>query len=275
MIPRNISKEHLEKAIQEIDKEGIRKGRHSSTYDLIFNNKVYPPKLVISIANKYANGEELDSNLFGGGKGTSAFRLLEKEGFIIQEKNNSDKHMYSNQLRQFLKQAKTDNLKTKHFENSFRSLKVKVSFGQGVPARIPWISFLKKPFITSDGIYPVYLYYKDIGRLILAYGISETTVPKVEWEIKFPKTVKKYFKERGFEKPARYGKSFVFKVYDINNLPNDEALDDDLLRILSEYEKVTIDNMQKKNMETLKRAELDFQQILSDFKNQDLSLKNH
>ena len=69
MIPDNITKEHLEKAIEEIDRDGVRKGRHSSTYDLLHNGKSYPPKLVISIANKYANGSELNPNDFGGGKG--------------------------------------------------------------------------------------------------------------------------------------------------------------------------------------------------------------
>ena len=47
-------------------------------YDLKYNNKLYPPKLVISLANKYANGKELDHNLFSGGIGTKAFTLLEK-----------------------------------------------------------------------------------------------------------------------------------------------------------------------------------------------------
>ena len=35
----NKGKSKIEKAIQEIDKEGIRKGRHSSTYDLVYNGK--------------------------------------------------------------------------------------------------------------------------------------------------------------------------------------------------------------------------------------------
>ena len=51
MIPDNITKEHLEKAIEEIDKNGIRKGRQSSTYNLVHKGKYYPPKLIISIAN--------------------------------------------------------------------------------------------------------------------------------------------------------------------------------------------------------------------------------
>lgn len=93
MIPNNIKKEHIEKAIQEIDKKGIRKGLHSSTYDLKFNNKLYPPKLVISIANKFATGEELSYKIFNGGKDTPAFELLKKEGFEIIQKTDPIKSL--------------------------------------------------------------------------------------------------------------------------------------------------------------------------------------
>ncbi|OCB74002.1 WYL domain-containing protein [Flavobacterium crassostreae] len=78
-----IKKEDILSAIQEIDREGIRSGRHSSTYDLIHEGKHYPPKLVISIANRFATGGELDSSIFSGGVDTPAFQLLKKEGFEI------------------------------------------------------------------------------------------------------------------------------------------------------------------------------------------------
>ncbi|PIF63673.1 AAA family ATPase [Flavobacterium sp. 11] len=81
-----IKKEHILAAIKEIDKQGIRSGRHSSTYDVIHEDKPYPPKLVISIANRFATGEELDSNTFSGGIDTPAFQLLKKEGFEIVNK---------------------------------------------------------------------------------------------------------------------------------------------------------------------------------------------
>lgn len=81
-----ITKDHILSAIQEINEQGIRPGRHSSTYDLVYEGKLYPPKLVISIANKYATGEELDPNTFAGGKGTEAFKVLEKEGFTVVNK---------------------------------------------------------------------------------------------------------------------------------------------------------------------------------------------
>jgi 5-methylcytosine-specific restriction protein B len=89
VIPENITKEHLLKAIEEIDKEGIRKGRQSSTYDLIYNGKPYPPKLVLSIANKFPNGEELDHNSFWGGQDTPSFKKLESMGFAIEKKSKA------------------------------------------------------------------------------------------------------------------------------------------------------------------------------------------
>ena len=66
----------------------LRKGRASSTYDLLYNNVEYPPKLVISIANKFATGKELNPNDFEGGIGTPAFKLLEDFGFEIQKKRD-------------------------------------------------------------------------------------------------------------------------------------------------------------------------------------------
>ncbi len=91
MIPDNIQKEHIEKALAEIDQEGIRPGRHSSTYDLVHDGKHYPPKLVLSIANRYANGEELDPSSFSGGENTPAFNKLDDLGYDIVTKGNVEK----------------------------------------------------------------------------------------------------------------------------------------------------------------------------------------
>ena len=104
---------------------------------------------------------------------------------------------FFNQLEEFLTQAKTENLKTKHFSSEYLGTKVKVSFGQGYRARIPWISFLKEPNTTSKGIFPVYLYYKDYDILILAYGISETDKPEMEWNIDNKETIHEYFEKNG------------------------------------------------------------------------------
>lgn len=142
---------------------------------------------------------------------------------------------YYNQLIQFLKQAKTDNLKTKHYDSEYLGTDVKVSFGQGNTARIPWISFLKSPNTTSNGIYPVYLYYKDFDILILAYGISETNTPNSNWGIKNVKTIKDYFVENYSTKPKRYGASYIYKIYDINQLPDIAIIDNDLNKLINFY----------------------------------------
>jgi 5-methylcytosine-specific restriction enzyme B len=142
-----------------------------------------------------------------------------------------------NILNQFLAQAETENLKTADYPKRFEELKINVSFGQGFPARIPWISFTIQPNTTSKGVYPVYLYYKSIGKLILAYGISETSKPHLNWNLENPKTILEFFKEEGFEKPNRYGSSYILASYDIKNL-NEEELERDLAFIFSYYREI-------------------------------------
>ena len=82
MIPRSIGKEHILKAITEIDENGVRRGRESNRWLLKYNGKSYPPKYVISIANRYANNVELKN--FSGGPETNNF--LKRLGFSIIEK---------------------------------------------------------------------------------------------------------------------------------------------------------------------------------------------
>lgn len=145
---------------------------------------------------------------------------------------------YHSELVKFLKQAKTNNLKTKQFINEYNGLRVKVSFGQGVPANIPWITFLKPPHSTSHGIYPVYLLFKDEGLLVLAYGVSETNPPKEKWNVPGTITIEEFFRKKGLGKPFRYGGSFVFKYYDTKSLPKEEILNDDLNEIIENYKSI-------------------------------------
>ena len=81
MIPDNITREAVLKAIAEIDSEGIPLTRKSRIYHLVLNGKEYPPKYVITIANKYVNGYELSHEEFTGGKQTNDF--LRNLGFVI------------------------------------------------------------------------------------------------------------------------------------------------------------------------------------------------
>lgn len=147
---------------------------------------------------------------------------------------------YHAQLKEFLKQAKTDNLRTSHFDSNYLGFDVKVSFGQGNVAKIPWISFLMEPNKTSNGIYPVYLYYKEYNLLVLAYGVSETTPPSKNWDIEGSESISSFFERSYSKKPDRYGSSFVFKVYNIKKLPTDAEMDNDLSSLLTIYSTQTI-----------------------------------
>jgi energy-coupling factor transporter ATP-binding protein EcfA2 len=82
-IPTNITNEHLKQAISKIDEEGIPKNSDSNYYDVLFNERKYPPKVIVSFANLFANGEIIDRRSFPGGSDTPCFKLLERNGFNI------------------------------------------------------------------------------------------------------------------------------------------------------------------------------------------------
>lgn len=448
---KEIKKEHILAAIKEIEANPLlRKGRASSTYDLIYEGKDYPPKLVISIANRYATGIELDPNTFSGGLETPAFILLEKEGFEINKKtdpiklliDNYKKYIESSQLKdevykwelisefkgrpntdakdfyqeikslkfknlvyamgiavlnhlaknkpeelrglfknlfyenkdlteridsfntdtlkiyrdlgdtlqhhqdersiatyltyhdserytffkssvykkycqllgiqqasknekyvhylqlindfikkyinpdselvnqvkifmpkyydgsnnlllaqdilytmlekeplsdngifelieKFVEQGKTTDLKTSIYPKEFNGLSLKVSFGQGVSARIPWIALSKNPNTIQKGIYPVFLYYKEYNKLVLAYGLSETEKSEFKWNnTENLLTIKDWHIKEFNKVPDRYGTSFIKNVYDLGTDLDKEIIDKDLNEILAEYEKI-------------------------------------
>lgn len=207
-------------------------GRASFLYDLVYQGKFYPPILVLSKANELKGNKEITLSDFKNST-EKAFKILRDLGFDVLPK---EKKAFSKYLLDFIKQSGTDNLKFKDYSIDYLETKVKASFGQGTPARIPWISFLIPPNTTSDGIYPVYLYYKDQGVLILAFGVSETTESKYNWQLDpSTLTVKQVFAQRNLEPPYRYGDSFVYKVYKVDSLPENTVLDQDLNDIITIY----------------------------------------
>lgn len=350
-IPKNITKDHLLKAIDKIDREGVPTNADSQYYDVIYNEKKYPPKLIVSYANIFANNLELDRNTFSGGLETQCFKLLQENDFIIQRKsvthyllgavwngkddqterfiengmwkngyedkftdivntikvgdrvaikssyanrngknylrikatgtvlenvgdgqtlkikwderfmpfdieglgayrstihkvsesdidtifNSRNDMSYFSELEKFLIQSKTNDLGTANYQNKFQGLTVKVSFGKGNQARVPWISFLNNVDNVQEGIYPVFLYYKEKELLILAYGVSETFKSNRKWDIVNGKSISQYFSENNLGSPERYGNSFVFKVYNTSNPLDKNIIDADLNRLISIY----------------------------------------
>ncbi len=154
---------------------------------------------------------------------------------------------FSKTLFEYLNQAQTDNLKFSNYPKEFAELKLRISFGMGAPARIPWIAFITENMQVSNGFYPVYLYYKEEQTLILSYGLSETNEFTTTWPnevIGTSKTITDYFNK----KVPRYGDSYVYKAYKVVNngdsvtLINDqgvevlvEELNNDLRNLLDRY----------------------------------------
>jgi hypothetical protein len=82
MIPKNIGREHILKAMADIDASGVPSHRHSTVYAVVHEGRAYPPKYVISVANRYANGEDLSPWRFNGGSEANGF--LAVRGFAIE-----------------------------------------------------------------------------------------------------------------------------------------------------------------------------------------------
>jgi 5-methylcytosine-specific restriction protein B len=169
-----------------------------------------------------------------GGYGRTIHKLSNEEHIRLIFKEDIELSYYK-ELIKFLAQTETDELATSSYLNFFQGLSVKVGFGQGNKARIPWIAFLKESQTVQDGIYPVYLFYKEQRLLILAYGVSETHIPSSKWEITNEKTIEQYFAENNLGQPKRYGTSYVFKSYDINFPLVEEEINGDLINLINTY----------------------------------------
>src|SRR5271157_4022324 len=117
-------------------------------------------------------------------------------------------------LKKFLLQAQAGDLKTSSYPKEWSDLRLRISFGMGMPARIPWIAFVVPEMEVSEGFYPGYLYYKELETLVLAYCVSETRESSKTWPAEImnsTETITAYFNRD----VSRYGNSFVFKSYKI------------------------------------------------------------
>jgi hypothetical protein len=83
-----VSRDDVVRAIQEYDQLGPERffSEHgfapTTTYDLIWEERRYPPKAILGTAYEFATGERLASGDFEGGK-SGAVKVLEKLGFTI------------------------------------------------------------------------------------------------------------------------------------------------------------------------------------------------
>jgi hypothetical protein len=152
-----------------------------------------------------------------------------------------------NLLTEFIIQANEGSLKTSKYQKEFLDLRMKVSFGMGMAARVPWISLTAPGMSASNGYFPVYLFYKEQNVLVLSYGISETSEAAINWTTEIQES--KSLIADSVPGAARYGTSYVHKLYVPNIVGNavtflesgkevgPDQLDKDLLEITDYYKK--------------------------------------
>jgi hypothetical protein len=84
-----VTRDHVERAIQEYDRLGPQAfySEHgfapTTTYDLIWDERRYPPKAILGTAYEFATGQRLASGDFEGGK-SGAVKVLGQLGFTVQ-----------------------------------------------------------------------------------------------------------------------------------------------------------------------------------------------
>jgi hypothetical protein len=89
-----VTRADVMRAINEHDRLGPQRffSEHgfapTTTYELAWEERRYPPKAILGTAYEFATGRRLGSSDFEGGK-TGAVRVLGQLGFTVQEKRRS------------------------------------------------------------------------------------------------------------------------------------------------------------------------------------------
>ncbi len=87
-----VARDNVVRAIQEYDRLGPEEffSAHgfapTTTYDLLWEERRYPPKAILGTAYEFATGQRLASGDFEGGK-SGAVKVLGELGFTVQARN--------------------------------------------------------------------------------------------------------------------------------------------------------------------------------------------
>ena len=229
-----IAKRDLLHAIEDIDRDGIPKNAVSHTYDIVYEGRRYPPKLVVAIAFKHAIGTAIKTSEFNGGRDTRAFKLLEKEGFRIEEKGRAGlKDLLFKFVRNVLlinQSSAEGSLRTSEFiDQSYGGLKINVSFGKGTYAEVPFMAFLGYGQTVQHGINPVILFSRtrSENNLEICFGVSSANVPDVLWDDDIVADLPR-------SQSGRYEESFVKRAFTITSSDELESRVNEIITALDE-----------------------------------------
>jgi hypothetical protein len=194
MIPKEkITEQHVLEALSEIDRTGVPENRQARSFDLSRNDKVYPPKYVLSLASKYATGQELHPSEFSGGEVTNG--VLRALGFdVVARAQQPIRDGLEKVMDQYLDaRAKGVFGKEHPIWNVFLALqrnlrgiasiqenlhiKAKWSVGQGNWSKVPWIALMddRETDSTQQGVSCAFLFRQDMTGvyLTLVQGVTE------------------------------------------------------------------------------------------------------
>lgn len=130
-------------------------------------------------------------------------------------------------------------LNTRGYPDTYNGLVVRVGFGKGNKARVPWVAFIGFGQVVTNGIYPVFLYYRSQSTLVLAYGLSSWNQADTNWNFEqIPLTIKEYFKQKKLENPKVFKDSYVYRAYHISPDDNNYGLNEQ--SVFSDLEMITM-----------------------------------
>ena len=91
-----VTHDHVLRAIKEYNRLGPERffSEHgfapTTTYELVRENRPYPPKAILGVAYEFATGQRLASGDFEGGK-SGAVKVLGQLGFTVEQKRRPAK----------------------------------------------------------------------------------------------------------------------------------------------------------------------------------------
>ena len=95
----HVTRREVLRAIEEYDRRGAEQffSKYgfgpTTTYELVWERRRYPPKAVLAAAYEFATGNRLASGDFEGGK-SGAVKVLTKLGFDIKKKLRSARRRF-------------------------------------------------------------------------------------------------------------------------------------------------------------------------------------
>jgi len=221
---------------------------HATKWKIVY---MYNPELLLPIVSheKLARIAQLKFNLNVEGK---TFWEIQQE-VTRQMPPDVDKYEFGKSLwefdsniglneilENFITQIDSEDLKFSHYPKDYSGLRLKVSFGKGNIAKVPWMAFLKEGKSVKSGIYPVILYFRKQEMLVVAYGHGEEKPSSESWDIE-ALTITDWFNQQNLGVPDRYGDSLVYNIYQKQNF-NIDNISDDINTLIDVYNNIEIKN---------------------------------